>query len=143
VQEPHPSLLKFGGSILGEKSEGSRKITGGGPESSLLARSPPIIDAFAIKAPIAANSECGNLSFSQQAIDRTWVDVQIFRDFRYSQNFIVVLHLATLKVRRERHRRIKPNFFNQGRKQVDQATGSFPIHPRALQYERNFPVGLL
>jgi hypothetical protein len=28
--------------------------------------------------------------------------MQIFRDFRYSQNFIVFLHLATLRQRREK-----------------------------------------
>ena len=95
VQEPRPSLLTWRLYSFEKKGRGSKKITGG-DESSLLARGPPIIDAFAIEAPIAPDSECGNLSFSQQAIDRTGVDVQIFCYFRYGHNFFVALHLTTL-----------------------------------------------
>src|SRR5215471_16144515 len=95
LQGPRPSFTKLGATSRRIQGKGMENFTGK-TGSSLLSASPPVVDAFSIKAPIAADSEGGDLSFSQQAIDRTRMDVQIFRHFRHGHYLVVFLHLTTL-----------------------------------------------
>jgi len=73
----------------------------------------PLFDRFAAKAPVAADTEAGQASLSQEAVDRRWMNPQVFRQFLDGENLVALRYLShTLDGLTRRRRFLRRPFFH-------------------------------
>jgi len=54
----------------------------------------PLLDRFATESPVAADAEPGQTSLSEQAINRRWMNPQVFRQLFNRKNLIAWSYLS-------------------------------------------------
>ena len=63
-----------------------------GRASGLIAL--PLLDRFAAEAPVAADAEAGQAPLSEQAVNRRWMNPQVFRQFLDGEDLIALSYLS-------------------------------------------------